>query len=355
MTSTYNKILYQYVTTSIGALVIASNSIMLVCIRRSKAHKNKPVGFVYVINMAASDLFVGVTMVILKSMHPYMGTTLAENVVAQNIYHVVRFCMIRFSLLVSVFNLVALTIDRLCAIRFPFLVQRQDKGFHIKVCGLIWFVSLVITSIFYILARFYLKDSLRYKDAIFPIATIPATVLFVVSYTMIFTVVRRTSNTVNRIEASVRRRRIDTEGAGENNEERRPEEKEKIAFVRLAVKTVAVFVICWLPLSITSIYKLLSTEAPDRDLESSFFTLAFFNSLIDPFIYFAHLRRVIIRVVRRIMGLNTEMIIQPQSSERSGNSRRESSIKLSTVYTTPQNRTNPDVIISASKTDTWGC
>ena len=229
MPSTYKTILYQYVTTTIGALVIASNSIMLVCIRRSKAHKNKPVGFVYVINMAASDLFVGVTMVILKSMHPYMGTTLADNVVAQNVYHVIRFCMIRFSLLVSVFNLVALTIDRLCAIRFPFLVQRQDRSLHIKICCLIWLVSLVTTSVFYILARFYLKDSLRYKDAIFPIATIPATVLFIVSYTMIFTVVRRTSNTVNQIASSVRRQRDVVNETEENrNEDRRPEEKEKV-------------------------------------------------------------------------------------------------------------------------------
>uniref|UniRef100_A0A7M5WWB5 G-protein coupled receptors family 1 profile domain-containing protein n=1 Tax=Clytia hemisphaerica TaxID=252671 RepID=A0A7M5WWB5_9CNID len=268
--------------------------------------------------MAVSDLFVGVVMVILKSMNPYMQTSLADNVAAQTAYHVMKFCMVRFTLLVSVFNLVALTIDRLYAIRFPFAAQRMERRFHIKVCCGIWFVSLVITSIFYMLITYSLKDSLRYKDAIFPIATIPATVLFFVSYTMIFTVVRRTSNTVKTMKISVRSKN-GTNKELQQSTQRSREEKEKRAFIRLAVKTVAVFVICWLPLSIISIYKLVSTEAPHPNLESTAFTLALFNSLIDPYVYFTHFQRAI----RKLFGCCIRNRTDPfliQASSSSSNS-----------------------------------
>ncbi|XP_066934088.1 G-protein coupled receptor GRL101-like [Clytia hemisphaerica] len=200
----YQSILYKYVTLILGVLIMVFNSIMLIYIRKSKAHKHKPAGFVYVINMAVSDLFVGVVMVILKSMDPYIETTLANSDLAQFTNHVMRYWMVRFTLLVSVFNLVALTIDRLYAIRFPFDAQQMKRRFHIKVCCGVWLLSLVMTLLCYIFVTYCVKNSLRYKDAIFPIATIPATVLFVVSYTMIFTVVCRTSKTVKKIEASVR-------------------------------------------------------------------------------------------------------------------------------------------------------
>lgn len=63
-------------------------------------------------------------------------------------------------------------------------------------------------------------------------------------------------------------------------------------FIRLAVKTVAVFVICWLPISILSIAKSSAINV-DADVESTCFTIAFSNSIINPFIYFAHLRKAI--------------------------------------------------------------
>ena len=197
-------ILYQYVTTAVGVLVIIFNSLMIIYIRHTNTYKINPIGYVYITNMAATDLLVGLIMVFLKSIHPYMDTKLADNQFCQELYHIFRFCLMRFSLLTSVLNLIALTLDRFCAIRFPFLVARLNKRFHVKTCIWIWMVSFVITSAFYVITRFHLKNTEKYKDTLFPIATFPATVLFVMCYGYIFSVVSRSSNAVNQQNLSLR-------------------------------------------------------------------------------------------------------------------------------------------------------
>lgn len=40
----------------------------------------------------------------------------------------------------------------------------------------------------------------------------------------------------------------------------------------------------------------------DKGVESTFFTLAFFNSLVNPFIYFAHFRKMLLDRFYRIIG-----------------------------------------------------
>ena len=65
-----------------------------------------------------------------------------------------------------------------------------------------------------------------------------------------------------------------------------------MAFIQLAVKTVAVFLICWLPISILTIAKSSAIKIHPK-VESTIFTFAFANSLINPFVYFAHMRKAV--------------------------------------------------------------
>ena len=200
----FRMILYQYVTTGIGVLVAVFNSLMIVYIRYANIYKSNPIGYVYITNMAVTDLLVGLTMVSLKSMHPHIDTKFTGPPFAQELYHILRFCLLRFSLLTSVLNLTALTLDRFCAIRFPFLVARLNKRFHVKICIWIWMVSFVITSAFYAITRFHFQNMEKYKDTLFPIATFPATVLFVMCYGYIFRVVSSSSNAINQKNVSLR-------------------------------------------------------------------------------------------------------------------------------------------------------
>ena len=76
------------------------------------------------------------------------------------------------------------------------------------------------------MTRFHLKDSERYRFAVFPVATLPATILFIVSYFIIFSVVRRTSKTVGQINSSVRNKLCEKEQESQYLPSQ--EEKEKV-------------------------------------------------------------------------------------------------------------------------------
>lgn len=78
--------------------------------------------------------------------------------------------------------------------------------------------------------------------------------------------------------------------------------------MRLAVKTVAAFLICWVPISILTIAKTTATEKINPKLESTVFTFAFTNSLINPFIYFAHMRKAIATALGCIKAANLKRI-----------------------------------------------
>ena len=64
-------------------------------------------------------------------------------------------------------------------------------------------------------------------------------------------------------------------------------------FLKLSLKTVVVFVICWLPFSTCNLMKASNYSCGGKDVEFSLFTLAFFNSVLNPFVYFTHTRKVL--------------------------------------------------------------
>ena len=82
--ATYREILYQHVTLVIAALAILINGVVIYLIRKSK--QNKVLALVFILNLAFSDLFAGMLMLILKIMHPYMKTTFKGNNAAKHTY-----------------------------------------------------------------------------------------------------------------------------------------------------------------------------------------------------------------------------------------------------------------------------
>lgn len=73
-------------------------------------------------------------------------------------------------------------------------------------------------------------------------------------------------------------------------------------FLKLAVITVCAFLVCWLPIS-TCRLLIAFGKSCESDVGSTLFTLAFLNSLINPFIYFASVRkRPKIMSAKRVVG-----------------------------------------------------
>ena len=74
----------------------------------------------------------------------------------------------------------------------------------------------------------------------------------------------------------------------------------KFRFLKLALKTVAVFMLCWIPFSTCSLHMAIAKTCGGRSVEYSLFTLAFLNSVINPFIYFSHVQNAVSQQMRKL-------------------------------------------------------
>ena len=192
MTAPYRAFLYEIVTPIMAALIVVLNIMEMYLIMRQKGRR-RGVGSIYIMNLCTSDIFVGVAMIVLKVMTQFQKTSLKNDAVAKEIYNIMRYCVIRISLFVSVFNLSALTIDRLFAIKFPFIHRKQGKRFALKICLAVWALSIVLCTIVYSVTRFHLQNIARYNNLVFPIATYSASVVFIISYAVIFVEMKKSA------------------------------------------------------------------------------------------------------------------------------------------------------------------
>ncbi|XP_057310147.1 trace amine-associated receptor 13c-like [Hydractinia symbiolongicarpus] len=195
----YGEVIYTHATPALAGLVLLFNVIVVAII--IKKVKLKP-SLIYILNLCLSDTFVGINMIILKSMDPFMKTTLKGKSEVKELYSIIKHVFIRFSLLISIFNLIAITFDRLFAVAFPFLHHKQNKLFPYKICFSAWVLSLACVSLVYCVSRFLLSNVEKYNNLVFPVLTYTATIFFVACYTAIFVVLRRSNNKLKQISAA---------------------------------------------------------------------------------------------------------------------------------------------------------
>ena len=196
MTASYRAFLYEIVTPIMAGLIVVLNIIELAMILRNKGRKG--VGTIYILNLSASDVFVGVSMIVLKIMTQFRKTTLKNDPVGIEFYNIIRYCVIRISLFVSVFNLSALTIDRLFAVKYPFIHRKQGKKFALKICVGVWLVSIILCTIVYLVTRFYLNNIARYNNLVFPVATYTASSIFIAAYAAIFLELKKSAKNTSK-------------------------------------------------------------------------------------------------------------------------------------------------------------
>lgn len=99
---------------------------------------------------------------------------------------------IRFSLFISIFNLIAITIDRYLSIFHPVKQRNQSRYFVRLVICAVWSFSFVAVALIYCITRWGVsKKSTQSINLIFPISSYPATVVFVYCYTAIYMWIRQ--------------------------------------------------------------------------------------------------------------------------------------------------------------------
>ena len=174
----YRQALFELVTPVMGGFIIILNIIEIGYILQ-QGRTERP-GAIYILNLAISDVVVGLTMVILKSIDPFMETDLKHDMTAKEIYNIIQYCLLRLSMFVSVFNLLVLSVDRVWAISRPFSHRKKTTLFAVKVCVLVWILSIICVTSIFCMVRFYGGNFERYHNLVFPLATYLTTFAFAV-------------------------------------------------------------------------------------------------------------------------------------------------------------------------------
>ena len=119
-----------------------------------------------------------------------------DNVLAKETYDILRMVFIRFSMFISIFNLIAMTVDRYFSIFHPVKHRNQSRNFVRIVIGVGWGLSFFSVVLFYCITRWFVaKSSTGLVTLIFPILSYPATAVFVYCYTVIYMWIRQRGRT----------------------------------------------------------------------------------------------------------------------------------------------------------------
>ena len=186
--SQYRQALFEIVTPVMGGLVIVLNVIENCCILQL-GRTQRP-GAIYILNLAISDIVVGLTMVILESIDPFMETDLKYDMTAREIYIIIQYCLLRLSMFMSVLNLLVLLVDCVWAISRPFSHRKKTALFAVRVCILVWILSNICVTSIFCMVQFYGGNFEPYHNLVLPAVTYLTTLAFAVCYLAIFREIR---------------------------------------------------------------------------------------------------------------------------------------------------------------------
>ena len=335
-------------TPPLAVVIMVLNVVEIIAIAKrlrnktpSNGQKKNVIPLMFLLNLAASDLLVGATLVVVyfiqylliwKVIVPTKALLLA--------YNIVLFVFLRVSLLTSVFNLMALTVDRLFTIRNAMVYRTKFLEKHaLIVIAVSWVLSgAFIAAHFYIV--YYSKlATWDYDLLFFPTIIFPATLVFGIGYWKIIKSVYAQGNEIRRLTAKENKNnngnqeRSTTEINSNIGSEVPPhilEREMKISV--LAVKVVCAFIACWVPVAIIGVL-ILAGMIPRRDFRSREirrliinigFYLAFINSVIDPIVYFGFKNKLFRDVKRRILDCCKKKPnrIEPKESHKKGESKQ---------------------------------
>ena len=282
----FDTILFFYVSPIVAVIICILNSteilILLRRLKRNNSNKKRPKSsLIYILNLAISDLLVGLTVIVIK-----IWTYLAHYRIikfertAAIIHGIILYFFLRFSLAISIFSLIALTIDRLLSIRNPFRHTTVRTRNVITTLAIIWISSVGLATGFYYFSMHVLSSetSRKYRGTIFPATIIPAVVIFSFCYVFIFKAIH---------------------AQGKKFKSKQLDESDKLRQVSFLMhilrrearvtkfvwSVILTFTLCWLPLAVLGILETNGKLAP-AEVGNTIFNLAFINSAANPLIYF---------------------------------------------------------------------
>ena len=229
---------------------------------------------ILLINLAISDLVVGIDIILAKLL--FFITMKIKNRALLYTLAFFRSCLLPTSLTMSITNLLILAILRFYAVTQPLKYRTITRKFLVKICILQW-VLITLAIIFHFAFSYRLNGNNSVSSnsrivyyLITPVLVILAITAFIFTYFSTFNAIRA---------------RMTTQESNNMNLNKRREKTFQVAFY-----TVIAFVVCWLPSSGFRIYERVTENTyPKAGLFLSYFV--FLNSVGNPIIYFTIFRK----------------------------------------------------------------
>ena len=251
----------------IALLVVLFNSIEIILILRVK---NKKIFDRLLLSLASSDVLVGAVVAIIKAVDIKYGSNFSwlqkEDFV--NIF--------LLSMIFSVVNLIAITVDRFLAVQFPIKHRILSTAKRANVCIAVLWMLCLISVIFHGLVTFIWINHITLLLYVSSFSILVYSVLIIVLYGAIFQLIRK-----RKIQAAKGNVKEGNEARGRFslflNDPNRTE--RSVLFTGLIVAIS--FVICTYPFVLQF---LISQSVQSIHVVSKILLLM--NSLLNPFIYF---------------------------------------------------------------------
>ena len=172
----------------IGIFIIAGNMIIIALFVKDPLKKLRSPFTYFLVNLAFSDLILGLVTMPLSVYVHYNEMHRMENYT--NLYPILHTSSF-ISTLSSALSLVALCIDRLLAISKPLEYRNMEKRIHKLVCVsvIIWFVSMTLPLIY------FKVGFVRYLFASTTFCVVIATVILIMTYKVLYIFFQKKSHT----------------------------------------------------------------------------------------------------------------------------------------------------------------
>ena len=287
---------WDYINPTMGGLILLVNLLELVAIYKIRGRMET--SMVFILNLAISDLLVGVMIISIKLLINRINTDIQlkkdirlVSPLLIELYMLFNFGLMRLSLVNSVLNLTVITIDRVLAVSKPILYRRIQQKHARLVCLGVWVISISIIIVYYCILKYHVigEFKMEFDLLMFPLLTIPTLFILLFCYLSIIKILQLLRKDLN--ICAVRSQQCSV-----RDETCHLQREWKV--IKLAIAVVTIYFLCWMPLSVYGVlraFKIKSVMAEDVT-----FGIALLNSFFDPIVYFHHIRREIGILVGKI-------------------------------------------------------
>ncbi|XP_062540117.1 histamine H2 receptor-like [Armigeres subalbatus] len=250
-------------------ICILSGNILTILAVRYHRRLRLLISNLFVLSLAMSDIFVGLTLPYHLAF--YMGNELGRHK---------HFCLLRFFILiiacsVSIWNLIAIAVDRYIAICYPLHYARlMTKKVALVILGFGWCLAILIATIPLIWNKWDTAMECEFDELLYPwyVAGV-ITPLFSLVWFCLLLVYWRIWR-----EAAKHAKQLRAHNAQENSSDWKS--------VQVVLIIMGCFTCCWLPYFVVILTQIFSFfENNSAILYKAAFSLAMANSMMNPMIY----------------------------------------------------------------------